>query len=102
MSKKYTKEKLVTLFINKQLKKYNIDIEYVKQNQQIEGQPWYQYYTLTETEAKKIKDWFIDILKTKSTISKNRIKQEFNWLDLMYGLRVIKDNPDNIDVEENN
>ena len=58
--KKYPYDSLETLtvLINKMLEKYNIDIDYVINNPNIENVPWYQYYTFTKEEHDQWEEFF--------------------------------------------
>jgi hypothetical protein len=79
--------------INAMLKKYNVDIEYVYKNPIIEGQPWYQYYTMSTEEHKVWSEWAIKLIRKRLRYNKKRAEQSFAMLDLYCGLK-IKDDDD--------
>ena len=86
----YDHEETLRTLINTMLKKHNVDFDYVKENQTINGTPWFQYFTWTTTEEKEFKDFFIKHLTTKCSppMSKHRVEKEFSWFNLMYGLKI--------------
>ena len=92
--KKYirnTKE-LMEILINKELEKYNTTLEDIKAlpDQQVNGVPWYQYYTFdSEEEYIKWKEFCLDILMnhTRPKYPKKSAMREFIWVDLMWGLK---------------
>lgn len=83
-----TKQNLIPIIIDKMLEKHGVDYAYVLENQQIEGVPWYTYYTFTKQEEKEFKEWFIKFVSKKIKFSKNYIEREYALFSLMYGLRI--------------
>lgn len=92
--KKYPYDSLETLtvLINKMLEKYNIDIDYVINNPNIENVPWYQYYTFTKEEHDQWKEFFINHVtkECKPKLTKKRAESAFAWFDLRWGLKIIE------------
>ena len=92
--KKYPYNSLETasVLINKMLEKYNITIDHVIDNPEIEGVPWYQYYTFTEEEHKQWKDFFIEYVtkECKPKITKQGAEERFLWFDMVWGLKIVK------------
>lgn len=82
------KENLIPIIIDKMLEKHGVDYAYVLENQEIEGMPWYTYYTFTKEEEKAFKDWFIKFVGKKIKFSKKHIEIEYSLFSLMYGLRI--------------
>lgn len=83
-------ESIVRLIINKQLEKYNVDYDYIKANPEIDGKPWYQYYTFdSEQEYNDWKDYCMELLtkQVRPKYSKELASKEFLWIDLMWGLK---------------
>jgi hypothetical protein len=90
MSNKIKRYDLPKVLIDKMLEPYNSSYDYVLANPEIEGKPWYQYYTYkSEEDLQKFKDFFILTL-TKNTTPKFTQKiaeKEWSWFNLMYGLK---------------
>lgn len=82
---KYSIQELLTLMINKQLEKYKLTIE------DVEGiENWFLKYTFdTHEEYLEWKKYCINLLLKKSKVrfNKTNAEKEFNWIDLMYGLK---------------
>lgn len=87
---KFPSDELLRTILNKQLEKYNITIDDVKDNQYIDGKVWYEHYTLTMEETEKFKEWCINLLRkgVRPKLSEKTIRKEFAMLDLMYGLKI--------------
>jgi len=90
MKKERNNKVILTTILNKMLEKYNVDIEYVKQNPEIEGDLWFQHYTMTQEEFNTWKIWVMNYFKS-TYISRFNRKREFDSINLMWGLK-IKDN----------
>ena len=87
------KQAIVFMFlINKMLKPHGVDIEYVMQNKEIEGKPWYQYYTWTEEEERKYKKEAIAYLRQVFYWSKKRAEKELLYFLMNYGLKAKYEN----------
>lgn len=96
-SKKMSKDDAVRLIINKELKRYKVDIDYVKDNPTIGGERWYEYYTFnSEEEYEKWEKFSKRILRKVFPYSdKKFIDNEFSYLNLAYGLRCKYGNKNN-------
>lgn len=79
----------VRLIVNKQLAKYKVDMEYVKENEKIDGEDWYNYYTFnSEKEFNSWKKFAKRIIKkTYPYLDESGINKEFSMLNLMWGLK---------------
>lgn len=86
--KRKTCDEVLILLINKMLEPYNVDIEYVKANPKIEGIDWFSYYTWNEEQEEEFEKFFFETLKKELKWSKQKIKKEWPWFNLMWGLRV--------------
>lgn len=82
-------EKVVTKIINKMLKPYKIDMNYVINNPKINGIDWFQYYTFNSNEeVEKWKKYSIKQLKRAYPyMSDKYIERQFSYIDLMWGLK---------------
>lgn len=92
--KKISINEATKILINKMLEKYNVDYDYIFDNQEIDGVPWYQYYTWTQEESDKYKEFFIDFLRhnIKPKFLKKQAIREWDWFNLMYGLKIKDEN----------
>lgn len=82
------KENLIQIIIDKMLEKHGVNYAYILENQEIEGKPWYTYYTFTKQEEKEFKEWFIKFVGKKIKFSKKYIEREYALFSLMYGLTI--------------
>lgn len=75
--------------VNKELKPYGVDYDYVVANPTINGKSWYTYYTFnSETEYLGWKRYCIKQFKKKFPYLKDEyLERKFTWFDLNYGLR---------------
>lgn len=81
---------LIMLIINKQLSIYNLTYEDVK-----DIPDWYSKYTMNDDQFNEWKMWSIDTIKKTLKCSKARSENEFNWLNLSYGLKIDNNNINN-------
>lgn len=88
MRKEEKTKKLAKKILDKMLEKYNIDTDYVGQNQEIDGVKWFEYYTFTTEEFEQWKDWAIKEIRKTMRWSKKRSESEFGYLNLMFGLKI--------------
>jgi hypothetical protein len=88
--KKYKRGEVVKVLIDKMLEPFNSSFDEVQANPEIEGKPWFQYYTFkTLEDFEKFKEFFI-LTFTKNTrpaFTKSQAEKEFSWFNLMYGLK---------------
>lgn len=98
MKKERNFQIILRKILDKMLEKHNVDLDYILKHTEIEGKPWYQYYTLTQKEFEEWKIWVMDYLKTTS-LPKRSHESEFGWLNLMWGLK-IQDDELQIDTEK--
>jgi len=82
--------KVFETLINKELEKYGVSYDYIKNNQEFDGVPWYQYYIFnSQEEYEKWKSFCKEFLQKKVT-PKMTNKEFNNWwpsFDLCYGLK---------------
>lgn len=81
-------QKLAKKILDKMLEKYNIDTEYVAQNQEIDGIKWYDHYTFTQDEFEEWANWSIKEIRKTMRWNKKRAENEFGYLNLMFGLKI--------------
>ncbi len=88
--KKYRRDEVIKILVDKMLEPYNSSYDYVKSNPKIEGIDWYSYYTFkTVEDLEKFKEFFILTL-TKNTsprFTRSSAEREWPWFNLMYGLK---------------
>jgi len=77
--------------VNKMLEKHNIDFDFVKENPEIEGTPWFDYYTWSSEEQDQFREWAVDFLRKKHKIPKYRAEYQISFFILSYGLKTIED-----------
>ena len=83
-----SKEEVIKLIVNKQLKPYKVDYDFVVKNPEIEGQSWFTYYTFnSEKEYNKWKKYSINLIKKNLTRNDKLAQKEFIWIDLYCGLK---------------
>lgn len=75
--------------VNYMLKPYNVDCDYVIKNPEINGVPWYQYYTFnSEEEYKRYKKYALKQYRKAYPYSNEKyINSIFSGLDLYCGLK---------------
>lgn len=75
--------------INYMLRKYNVDFQYVIDNPEIEGTPWYQYYTFdSEKEVEQWKKYSLKQFKRAYPYSTTEYNEKrVKWIDFQYGLK---------------
>ena len=75
---------------NKMLEKHGVDYDWVMANQEIDGRVWCSHFDWTQEESDEYKKWFIDFFQNNvSPIrSKKLLEREWQWFNLMYGLRI--------------
>lgn len=87
---KIQRKDVVKVLIDKMLEPFNSSFDQVLATPEIEGKPWYSYYTFnSQEEVDKFKEFFIFTL-TKNTTPRYKLKQaesEWSWFNLMYGLK---------------
>lgn len=82
-------DEAVRLIIDNQLKKYNVDMTYVINNPEIEGDPWYIHYTFDSKEEYQKWEVFAKRMIKKSCpyLDEEMINRRFSYLMLMWGLK---------------
>jgi len=90
MKKERNNDVILTTILNKMLEKYGVDVKYVLKNQEVNGELWYQYYTMTQKEFEKWREWTMNYFKT-TYISKANREREFDSINLMWGLKIKED-----------
>lgn len=86
--RKMTSEEFCIMAINKMLEKHGISYDFVVKNQKIDGEDWFQHYTWTEKESEVYKKWFIDRAVSDLRLSRSVAASEYQWVNLMYGLKI--------------
>ena len=85
---KKSEEEVYRLIINKQLKPFGFNYDYVIKNPEIEGESWFTYCTFnSEREYNKWKKYSINLIKKNITRSDKLARKEFAWIDLYCGLK---------------
>lgn len=87
-------EKAERNIINKMLKPYGVDINYVIKNPEIEGISWYQYYTFNSLkEHNRWKKYAFRQYKRAYPYSSSQyIEKKVKWMDFQYGLKTNYEN----------
>lgn len=82
------KSAIVKMIVNKQLKPFNVDYDYVIKNPKINGIDWYIYYTFNnEKDYNKWREYSIKLIKKHITNDQKMAEKEFSWIDLYCGLK---------------
>lgn len=53
-------------------------------------EPWYDQYTMTQSQQDEWETFSVDLLRKKHRFSKEKARKEFGWIMLCYGLKVEK------------
>lgn len=81
-------EKIFKQIINKQLEQYDIDFDYVLKNNEIDGKPWYLYYTFkNKNDFEQWKAFSIKLMIEKLKYNKDYAERTFEMINLNYGLK---------------
>ena len=86
---KITRQNLVNHLIQKELDYVGKTVDGVK-----DEPDWYTNYTLTPEQHDEWKSYCLKTIKKVLRTTKHRTESEFAWLDLMYGLKVLKNDND--------
>lgn len=78
---------MVRRLVDKSLSKHNKTYDDVVNNPVVDGQDWFQAYTLTESEQKDFEKWAIEELKSEMKCSKKEAKRIFMNYDMNWGLK---------------
>lgn len=83
------KNKALTTILNKmfEIAGYSKTIDDVVNEQ---DEYWYTNHTMTEEQEEKWLDWSHNYLVSELKWSKKKAKKEMQWVNLTYGLRIIK------------
>lgn len=81
---------LAKTLINKLVEKHGVDYDFIMKNQKIDNRVWCSHYSWTSQEKLDYKNWYIDFYYNNvlPRRTKKRIKEDFVWFDIMYGLRI--------------
>lgn len=82
---------IVELMINKQLEKYGINFNNVKDYPEFNGVPWYQNFTFdSKDEFEQWKEYCIHLMthKISPRFTLKSAEKEFMWFNLMFGLKL--------------
>jgi len=83
-----TKEEILEACINKELEPYQVTYRQIKENPLIEGIEWYSHFTFNSKEQFESWKYFcISLFRKELKHSKKQAEREFDWLNLMYGLK---------------
>lgn len=92
------KQEIVAKYLlNKMLKKYNVDVDYILEHQQIDGKDWYMHYTWTEAEQTKFLEEGVEYVKKTLRVPTQRAKSIMGMFLLQWGFKI-----DNNNKQENN
>lgn len=71
--------------LNKMLEKHNVTVEHVIANHEIEGIPWYQYYTMTTQEDLDWREWCYQYAK-ENVVGQAKLKKDVfeKWMAMFY------------------
>jgi len=75
--------------IDKMLKPYGVDFDYIVEHQTIDDVPWYQHYTWTEAEQDKFQEEAIAHVVKTLHMPKKQATVSVGWLILNHGLKTI-------------
>jgi hypothetical protein len=84
------KENIIETIVNKELEKYNVNYNYVLANPIIDGEPWFQHYTMTQEEYIAWEKFCMDFLmkNMKPRPSKITAEKKFLGINLCFGLKI--------------
>ena len=82
-NKRPTEDEILTVMLNKQLIKYSLKIDDIR-----EIPEWYSKYTMTGEEHAEWKYFCINTMIKNLGYSKIRAEKTFAWMDLCWGLRI--------------
>jgi hypothetical protein len=86
-----SKEEIFKHLVTKMLEPYGVDYDYVKANPEIEGMPWYNYFSYVSAEHEKdFEEYFIKFVKKHLKHSQKKAEMEYAWFNLMNGLKSYK------------
>ena len=88
---KLNSEEFLRPVITHMLREFDADYESVKKKQMYGKIPWFQYYWDTPETKKEFLDWLRVFLKTNVNYKPNSINDVIEAIDLMWGLKVYKD-----------
>mgnify|MGYP003473471795 FL=1 len=83
-------DNLFEILINKSLEPYNVNIEYVRGNPEIDGLPWCQFYTMSKDEYEAFSKWAVEKILKIRKCGKERARAIYGMYDLAFGLKVIE------------
>lgn len=89
------KKYLLEIIINKMLWKFGVDMKYVIKNPNIEGKPWYTYYTWKNKDYEKWRKYSLKIIRRYFVKDKRMAEREFSWISLNYSLHISDDDYNN-------
>ena len=94
IAKSVDRETVLRIIIDAELKKYGVNMQYVTDHPDINGERWYYYYTFdSEKEFNKWKKFSNKMLKKAFPYAdKFILDREFSMLNLMWGLRTSYEN----------
>ena len=85
------KKHLLKILVNKMLWKFGADYDYVIKHPDIEGKPWYTYYTWKNKDYEKWRKYSIKMIRRYFVHNKEMAEREFSWISLYYALHITDD-----------
>ena len=83
-----TKKEILEMCINKQLEPHSLTYNAVFQKPSVDGEDWFIYYTFNSKEQfESWKSYCITLFMKELKQTKSQAEREFDWLNLMYGLK---------------
>ena len=88
---KLDSEEFLRPVITYMLREYGVDYDYVVKHPKINGMLWCQYYWDTDETKQEFLNWLRTFLKTNVNYKPYHINDVVSSIDLMWGLKVYKD-----------
>lgn len=83
-----TKQEILEACINKELEPFRVNYQTIKDQPIIFGEDWFSHYPFTTKERfEEWKDFCIKLFRKELKQNKSQAEREFDWLNLMYGLK---------------
>ena len=84
------RDNIIKPLIDKMLEPHNSNYEYVLANEMIDNKLWCTHFEWTLGEAEEYKKWWIKFWQNNVNprYSKKFLEKEWQWFNLMYGLRI--------------
>ena len=91
---KIGRDNIIKILIDKMLESKNSNYDEVVKTEMIDEKLWCTHFEWTLGEADEYKKWFIEFFQKKITPRrpKYRLEKEWQWFNLMYGLKIKDEN----------